>query len=138
MISPLPSGERVGRGAVPKTDQALLARAKPMRSHVTQPERGPWRAPPAKRFANAKFSRQGMIGPFVADFVARSHKPIIEIDGETPVDVVKDDKRAAWLDEQGYPVLRFADNDVMRHPEGVLTIIDDMLGTALLARAERA
>jgi very-short-patch-repair endonuclease len=118
---------------VPKTDEALLARAKAMRSEMTQPERELWTALRAKRFADTKFSRQVVIAPYIADFVARTHKLVIELDGDTHAgNEQRDARRTAWLEEQGYRVIRFNNTDVMGNLEGVLLSFEAALATAPL------
>jgi very-short-patch-repair endonuclease len=37
----------------------------------------------------------------------------------------KDDQRARWLEKQGFKVLRFWNNDVMKNIAGVLRVIRD-------------
>uniref|UniRef100_UPI0026238D9A endonuclease domain-containing protein n=1 Tax=Sphingomonas bacterium TaxID=1895847 RepID=UPI0026238D9A len=103
-----------------------------MRTEMTQPERELWIALRAKRLGDIKFSRQVVIGPFIADFVARSRRLIVEVDGDTHSDTAKDEKRTDWLNEQGYRVIRFGNSDVMQNLEGVLDIISAALGTAPL------
>lgn len=66
---------------MPSTNPKLLERARQMRSEMTQPERELWIALRAKRFSGVKFTRQVVIGPYIADFVCRSRKLIIELDG---------------------------------------------------------
>jgi very-short-patch-repair endonuclease len=73
-----------------------------------------------------------VIGPFIADFVARSRKLIIEIDGDTHVDAARDNRRTEWLNQQGYQVIRFGNSDVMRNLEGVLETIGVALATTPL------
>lgn len=118
---------------MPKTDEELLKRAKAMRAEMTQPERELWIALRAKRFANTKFCRQVVVAPFIADFVARSHKLVIELDGDTHAgNEQRDGRRTAWLKEQGYRVIRFKNGDVMQNLEGVLLAIEAALATAPL------
>ena len=117
---------------MPATNETPLKRAKAMRSEMTQPEREMWIAPRAKPCEGVKFSRQVAIGPFIADFVARSHKFIVEVDGDTHADPAHDRKRTEWLEEQGYRVIRFNNDDVMRNLEGVLQTISVALATAPL------
>jgi very-short-patch-repair endonuclease len=117
---------------VPKTDKELLKRAKAMRTEMTQPERGLWTALRAKRFNGVKFSRQVVIGPYIADFVARSLKLVIEVDGDTHIDEARDDRRTRYLETQGYDVIRFTNPDVVGNLEGVLTIIEVALAAAPL------
>lgn len=118
---------------MPQTDKMLLARAKAMRSEQTQPERELWIALRAKRFAEVKFSRQVVIGPFIADFAARSRKLVIELDGDTHAgNEDRDARRTAWLERQGYRVIRFNNSDVMGNLEAVLDMIKAALATAPL------
>jgi len=117
---------------VPKTYPELLKRAKAMRTEMTQPEREVWTALRAKRFNDVKFSRQVVIGPFIVDFVARPRRLVIEIDGETHSDADRDANRTAYLEAQGYRVIRFGNPDVMKNLEGVLTTIEKSLAAAPL------
>ena len=118
---------------MPQTDEVLLKRAKAMRSELSQPERELWTALRAKRFENIKFSRQVVIGPYIVDFAARLRKLVIELDGDTHAgNEQKDARRTAWLEQQGYRVIRFSNSDVMSNVEGVLQAISDALGTAPL------
>ena len=112
-----------------KTDDVMLDRAKAMRSGQTGPEMRLWHQVRAKRFQGVKFTRQVVIGPFIADFVARSHMLVVELDGDTHTDQARDARRTAWLEEQGYRVIRFANTDVMTNLEGVLQVLGDALVT---------
>lgn len=117
---------------MPSTNPKLLERARQMRSEMTQPERELWIALRAKRFAGVKFTRQVVIGPYIADFVCRSRKLIIELDGATHDDASRDDQRTAFLEAQGYRVIRFWNNDVMTNLDGVLGALGEALTTAPL------
>ena len=117
---------------MPRTDPLLLKRAKAMRTEMTQPERVLWTALRAKRFDGTKFTRQAPLGPFIADFVARSRKLVIEVDGDTHNDEARDERRTAWLAAQGYRVVRVSNDDVMRNLEGVMQIIGEALAAAPL------
>jgi very-short-patch-repair endonuclease len=115
---------------MPSTNPKLLERARQMRSEMTQPERELWIALRAKRFNGVKFTRQVVIGPYIADFVCRSRKLIIELDGATHDDASRDDQRTAFLEAQGYRVIRFWNNDVMTNLDGVLGALSEALATA--------
>ena len=70
-----------------------------------------------------KFSRQVSIGPFFADFCCREAKLVIEIDGvthETPEELANDTRRTAWLEAQGYRVIRFRNEELMGDLDAVL------------------
>ncbi len=55
-----------------------------MRREVTAPELKLWLELRAKRFQGAKFRRQVVIGPSIADFACRLPTMlIVEVDGET-------------------------------------------------------
>lgn len=78
----------------------------------------------AKRFNGAKFSRQVVIGPYIADFAARSRHLVIELDGDTHAgNEAYDTTRTAWLESKGYRVIRFANAEVIGNLEGVLHAI---------------
>jgi len=70
------------------------------------------------------FRKQVPIGPYVADFACLSLKLVIEVDGGQHNErKAQDDKRTAWLEAQGYRVLRFWNNDVLGNIDGVLEAI---------------
>ena len=79
-----------------------------------------WGVLRAKQFEGVKFSRQVVIAPYIADFVARSRDLIVEIDGDThALAEAKDARRTAWLERQGYRVIRFTNVEVRENIEGV-------------------
>ena len=78
----------------------------------------------AKRLNGIKFVRQSVRRPNIADFVARSHKLVVEGDGDTHAFAQGyDARRTAALEREGYHVLRFTNADVMGNEEGVLLTI---------------
>lgn len=102
----------------------MVGRAKILRTQMTDAEVALWRALRAKRFGGVKFARQVPIGPYVADFAARSRRLIIELDGgQHSLNVASDAARTAHLDAQGFRVIRFWNNDVLNNLEGVLAVI---------------
>ncbi|WP_082472629.1 endonuclease domain-containing protein [Sphingomonas sp. Leaf357] len=104
-----------------------------MRSEPTGPEARLWYHLRAKRLNGVKFSRQVVIGAFIADFAARSHRLVIELDGDTHAgNEARDAQRTAWLERQGYRVIRFANSDVMINEASVLEAIIAALATAPL------
>ncbi|KQO58776.1 hypothetical protein ASF14_02360 [Sphingomonas sp. Leaf257] len=86
---------------------------------MTEPEKRLWLILRDRRFHGIKFSRQVAIGPYIADFAARSHKLVIEVDGDTHNDQSRDAHRTTWLQGRGYAVIRFQNADVMTNPDGV-------------------
>jgi len=73
-----------------------------------------------------KFRRQHPIGQYIADFVCLERKLIIELEGSRhalPDEILKDKQRDAWLEKEGYAVVRFWDNEVLTNTSGVLEVI---------------
>ena len=69
-----------------------------------------------------KFRRQHPIGDYVVDFACLAAGLIVELDGSSHDDVKfqYDEERQAWLEAQGYKVLRFsAESDKEDYLEGV-------------------
>ena len=75
-----------------------------------------------------EIQRQVPIDRFVVDFVCVERKLIIEVDGgQHDLNSRRDSERTQLLEEIGYLVLRFWNNDVMRNLDGVLEVILDTL-----------
>lgn len=75
-----------------------------------------------------QFLRQRPILNYIADFMCRELKLIIEIDGVThDFKMVVDRERDIKLSEIGYFTLRFTDIEVMDNIEGVERCIKDWI-----------
>lgn len=83
------------------------------------------------------FRRQVPIGNFIADFACLAGKLLIEVDGSQHGDLsgaTRDKKRTAWLEKEGYRVLRFWNNDITNDLEGVMeTIYEALYGSRAVA-----
>jgi very-short-patch-repair endonuclease len=74
------------------------------------------------------FRRQHAIGNFIPDFVCVQKKLIIELDGSQHLEQKEYDAvRTEHLEKQGYKVIRFWNNDVMKNIEGVILAIKHAL-----------
>ncbi|WP_457348404.1 endonuclease domain-containing protein [Sphingomonas sp. UYP23] len=103
-------------------------RARDLRANATDAERRLWAQISARKVAGARFNRQVPIGPFICDFVSRSAKLVIEVDGgQHTANAEADLSRTLYLERQGYRVLRFWNNDVMERIEGVVMTIERAL-----------
>ena len=105
--------------------------ARKLRREQTLPERRFWALTLPWRDAGLHWRRQSPIGPYVVDFVCKSQKLVVEIDGEThfsEAGLAHDAQRTAYLAERGYRVLRFTNDYVMQRGEGVFTILTEALG----------
>jgi very-short-patch-repair endonuclease len=94
-----------------------------VRHAATDAERKLWYRLRARSLPGFKFVRQEPIGPYVADFICRERRLIVEVDGGQHAESQRDLVRDRWLAEHGYRVLRFWNNDVMGNIEGVLETI---------------
>ena len=111
-------------------DAQLIGRAKTMRKAPTEPEQRVGLALRAKRFADVKFRRQKVVGPYIVDFAARDPMLVIEIDGDTHAGREGyDTARTSFLERQGYRVARFTNADIMDNLDGVLTTLDALIRT---------
>ncbi|HMO76009.1 MAG TPA: DUF559 domain-containing protein [Sphingopyxis sp.] len=78
------------------------ARSRELRLNATDAERKLWAQLSARKIAGVRFNRQLPIGPLICDFVSRSAKLVIEVDGgQHAVDVAKDEARTAYLETRG-------------------------------------
>ena len=88
---------------------------------MTPAERVLWRHLRGKQLKNLKFRRQQPIGNYIVDFVCFEKRLVIEIDGgHHAVDEVSDSHRTSWLNEKGYTLIRFWNNEVLTNCSGVL------------------
>ena len=77
-----------------------------------------------RRFKGYKFVREYVIDNYIADFICREKKLVIEIDGSQHINAVEyDQQRTEHLASLGYRVLRFWNNEVMNNIESVLSMI---------------
>ncbi|WP_339846491.1 leucine--tRNA ligase [uncultured Dokdonia sp.] len=110
----------------------LLERAKEMRENPTPAEAALWESLKSKNLGD-KFRRQHPIDAFIPDFVCLSKKLIIEVDGgihDTQVD--QDEERTAILEDLGYTVLRFRNEEVLANLEEVLETITAELNNKIV------
>ena len=84
-----------------------------------------------RRLGGAKFVRQEPIGPYFADFACREARLVIEIDGathSTDEEIAPNSRRTAFLEQKGYRVLRFTNEQVFENIEAVEAAILAALG----------
>jgi very-short-patch-repair endonuclease len=99
------------------------AQLKAPRSNMTEAERRLWYFLRAHRFRRTKFKRQAAIGKYIVDFVCFEKSLVIEVDGSQHADNEKDHARTRWLENQGFRVVPFWNNDVLKNTAGVLDTI---------------
>ena len=94
-----------------------------LRTAMTDAERRLWSLLRNRRLDGHKIRRQHPIGPFIADFACVERMLIIEADGGQHADNPDDQRRTDWLQGQGWQVMRFWNNDILRNAEGVAAAI---------------
>jgi len=105
-------------------------RAKELRRNMTDAENRMWYYLRNRRLGGYKFVRELVIGHYIADFVCREKKLVIEIDGGQHMDAVEYDAlRTKDLEGLGYRVLRIWNNEVFKNIQGVMDSILNLLDT---------
>ena len=109
----------------PKHNKQLVPLAKQLRKEMTKEERHLWydflRAYPVR------FSRQKVLGKYIADFYSAEAKLVIELDGSQHYEAEetqKDAERTAFLECYGLTVIRIPNNEVSGNFRGVCAFID--------------
>ncbi|MGO4822351.1 MULTISPECIES: vitamin B12 dependent-methionine synthase activation domain-containing protein [unclassified Flavobacterium] len=108
----------------------LKEHAKKMRNQPTDAEKRLWQELSGKQLENYKFRRQHIIGDYIADFVCLKENVIVEVDGLThqlPENQSSDAQRTAWLNSEGYQVIRFSNDEVLFDMDKVLSKINSAL-----------
>lgn len=108
---------------------ALKQNVRNLKQNMTLAEQKLWDHLRGKRLNGIKFRRQQTIGGYIVDFVSMEHRLIIELDGGQHSEQIEyDERRTAFLNAQGYRVLRFWNNEVLQQTEAVLEKIIEMCG----------
>ncbi len=92
-----------------------LEKARELRKNLTPQERKMWQLLRNHGFLGYEIRRQYPIGCYIVDFICRSKKIIIEIDGgqhNSEKNAEYDKKRTEYLNSLGYQVIRFWNNDI--------------------------
>jgi len=107
--------------AARKVESASTRIARRLRRNQTDAEQKLWKQLRNRQLAGAKFKRQVPVEGFVADFFCFDAMLIIEVDGgQHDVRVEQDEARTQKLNDAGYRVVRFWNNDVLNNIKGVL------------------
>jgi very-short-patch-repair endonuclease len=102
-----------------------LIHRRELRKNPTDAESHLWKYLRRRQMLEHKFRRQHPIGPYIVDFVCLDKKLVLEIDGNQHLDQEGyDERRSRFLQERGYRVLRFWNNQVFLQTEAVLRAIE--------------
>jgi very-short-patch-repair endonuclease len=99
-----------------RVDPRLTQNARNLRNNSTKAERLLWLR---LRQYRPRFTRQLVVGPYIVDLACREAKLAIEVDGGQHATALSYDKRrTAFLEEQGWAVVRLWNNEVVDNPDG--------------------
>ena len=113
-----------------KNESNLEARqfARQLRRSSTEAERRLWFLLRNRRVLGHKFRRQVSLGPYVVDFVCFEQRLVIEADGgQHATQRAHDEARTAFLESNGYRVLRFWNNEILTDTDAVLQVVVEAL-----------
>jgi len=100
-----------------------VPRARQPRREASEPERRLLRAL-REALPDHKWRHQAPVGSFYVDILCFSQALVIEVDGDTHAgSEAYDAGRTAIIADEGFRVIRFTNDDVMRNLEGVLSSI---------------
>ena len=105
--------------------EGATGRARRLRNEPTKAELAMWRILRTS-FPEARFRRQVPIRHFIVDFASHPARLVIEVDGGQHNSLV-DGSRTRLIEEEGYRVLRFWNDDVLGNPDGIWTLIEAAL-----------
>ena len=121
--------ERKHETASPDRYGLLRDFARQNRREMTESETVLWNAL-RNEFRGIKFRRQHPIGDYIADFLCLKAKLVIEVDGgyhDKPQQQLEDQWRTEFLQQKGYRVIRFTNEEVNTDVKGVISRIKEEL-----------
>lgn len=110
-------------------NKALKQKARDLRNNATKSKACLWKyVLRARMMKGYQFRRQRPVLNYIADFMCKELKLIIELDGIThswEETLAKDEQRQKELEAAGFRVLRFDDDLVLRHINVVRVMIEE-------------
>ena len=108
----------------PHDDPNLMHNGRNLRKNMTPAEQRLWKHLRGKRLGGYRFRRQQPLGQYVLDFVCVDAKLVIEIDGGQHAEqTAYDETRTRYLQNLGFTVIPFWNNEVLQQTDAVLTAI---------------
>jgi very-short-patch-repair endonuclease len=110
--------------------RVVTTRARALRGNPTDAERLLWRHLRLRQVGGYRFRRQRPVGPYFVDFVCLEKRVVVEVDGgQHRQQQLYDARRDGWLRAEGFTVLRFWDDEVLKQVENVKQVIWEALST---------
>ena len=99
----------------------LIKKAQENRANPTEAERILWEQLRSKKLEGYKFRQQHLIDDFIVDFVCLSKKLVVEVDGKIHETTKEyDGERTKVLEEKGFKVIRFKNEEIIGDLDNVL------------------
>ncbi|MCI1016369.1 endonuclease domain-containing protein [Herbaspirillum sp. C7C2] len=105
-----------------QTNEFTKLAAKQLRKTMTEAEQRLWHRLRGQQL-DVKFRRQHPFENYVLDFVCLERRLVIEVDGAQHVGNQDDENRTAKLNQAGFTVLRFWNNEVLNETDVVVQAI---------------
>ena len=115
-----------------KHNKGIVPTAKMLRKNMTKEEKHLWYD--FLRTYPVRFSRQKVLGRYIADFYCAEAKLVIELDGSghyTEEGKQYDEERTAFLEEYGLTVIRIPNTEIHKNFRGVCEYIDRLVKQSL-------
>ncbi len=104
--------------------RALKHKARALRRNQTETEKRLWRSLRGGALLGYKFRRQQPLGVYITDFCCLERRLVVELDGsQHATQRLKDQRRTQFMEQEGFRVIRFWDNEVFENITGVLETI---------------
>ena len=120
-----------------KHNRQLVSLARQLRKEMTKEERQLWYD--FLRTYPVRFSRQKVLGRYIADFYSAEAKLVIELDGSQHYEkenMESDAERTTFLKNYGLTVIRIPNNEVNRNFRGVCEYIDAAVKQSLSQKSK--
>jgi very-short-patch-repair endonuclease len=111
---------------MPPVRRQISEHAAQLRRDRTDAEEKFWQAVRNRQVDGFKFRFQHSLLPYIADFACLEAMLIVEIDGGQHNEG-RDARRTAFLESEGFEILRFWNNDVLTNVDGVVRVVREAL-----------
>ncbi len=111
-----------------KHNKELVENAKLLRNNMTKEEKHLWYD--FLRSHPMRFSRQKVLGKYIADFYSAKAKIVIELDGSQHYEKanrIYDEERTEYLSQYGIKVIRIPNGEINRNFEGICRYINEQI-----------
>ena len=115
-----------------KHNKAIVSTARILRKNMTKEERHLWYD--FLRGYTIRFTRQKILGKYIADFYCAEASIVIELDGSghfTSEGVLHDEERTKFLEGYGLTVIRILNAEISNNFRGVCEYIDSIVKQSL-------